>query len=165
MGGNRRMAIFTLSAFADEYSPIFDEQIKGLRANGMHLIELRGIDEVNISDLSDEKAREVKAKLDVAGIGISALGSPIGKIALDGDFEAHLDAFKRILENADIGVFYRGDRNEEEQIAKQAELLRTLGGVVHLIENPVTQISSTVEKYPMEVDYSAIVLGFLDLAN
>ena len=49
-----------------------------------------------------------------------------------------------ILENADIGVFYRGDRNEEEQIAKQAELLRTMGGVVHLIENPVTQISSTV---------------------
>ena len=49
-----------------------------------------------------------------------------------------------ILENADIGVFYRGDRNEEEQIAKQAELLRTMGGVVHLIENPVSQISSTV---------------------
>lgn len=49
-----------------------------------------------------------------------------------------------ILENADIGVFYRGDRNEEAQIAKQAELLRTMGGVVHLIENPVTQISSTV---------------------
>lgn len=49
-----------------------------------------------------------------------------------------------ILENANIGVFYRGDRNEEAQIAKQAELLRTMGGVVHLIENPVTQISSTV---------------------
>ena len=49
-----------------------------------------------------------------------------------------------ILENADIGVFYRGDRNETEQVAKQAELLRTMGGVVHLIENPVTQISSTV---------------------
>ena len=49
-----------------------------------------------------------------------------------------------ILENANIGVFYRGDRNEEAQIAKQAELLRTMGGVVHLIENPGTQISSTV---------------------
>lgn len=49
-----------------------------------------------------------------------------------------------ILENADIGVFYRGDRNEEAQIAKQAEQLRTMGATVHLIENPVTQISSTV---------------------
>ena len=102
MGGNRRMAIFTLSAFADEYSPIFDEQIKGLRANGMHLIELRGIDEINISDLSDEKAREVKAKLDVAGIGISALGSPIGKIRIDEDFEAHKAKLRRTCEIAGI---------------------------------------------------------------
>ena len=49
-----------------------------------------------------------------------------------------------ILENADIGVFYRGDRNEKTQIAEQAEKLRALGATVHLIENPVTQISSTV---------------------
>lgn len=49
-----------------------------------------------------------------------------------------------ILENADIGVFYRGDRNEKTQIAEQTEKLRALGATVHLIENPVTQISSTV---------------------
>lgn len=49
-----------------------------------------------------------------------------------------------ILENADIGVFYRGDRGEKEQIARQAEKLRALGATVHLIENPVIQISSTV---------------------
>lgn len=49
-----------------------------------------------------------------------------------------------ILENADIGVFYRGDRDEKAQIARQAERLRSLGATVHLIENPVTQISSTV---------------------
>ncbi len=49
-----------------------------------------------------------------------------------------------ILENAHIGVFYRGDRNEKEQIAQQTEKLHSLGATVHLIENPVTQISSTV---------------------
>lgn len=49
-----------------------------------------------------------------------------------------------IMENAAIGVFYRGDRNEIEQVAKQAEKLRALGAAVHLIENPVTQTSSTV---------------------
>ena len=49
-----------------------------------------------------------------------------------------------ILENADIGVFYRGDRNEKEQVVLQAEKLRQMGATIHLIENPVTQISSTV---------------------
>lgn len=49
-----------------------------------------------------------------------------------------------ILENTAIGVFYRGERNEKEQVAKQAAQLRQLGATVHLIENPVTQISSTV---------------------
>lgn len=49
-----------------------------------------------------------------------------------------------ILENAAIGVFYRGDRDEKVRIARQAENLRALGATVHLIENPVTQISSTV---------------------
>lgn len=95
------MAIFRLSAFADEYSPNFDEQIKGLLANGIHLMEPRGIDGVNISDLSKEKMLEVKAKLDAAGIGISALGSPIGKIRIDEDFEAHKDKLRRTCEIAD----------------------------------------------------------------
>ena len=49
-----------------------------------------------------------------------------------------------ILENTAIGVFYRGERHEKEQVAKQADQLRQMGATVHLIENPVTQISSTV---------------------
>ena len=49
-----------------------------------------------------------------------------------------------ILKNAEIGVFYRGDREEKSKIAQQAEKVQQLGAVVHLIENPVTQISSTV---------------------
>ena len=49
-----------------------------------------------------------------------------------------------ILENAAVGVFYRGDRDEKTQIADQAENLRSLGAKVHLIENPVTQVSSTL---------------------
>ncbi len=96
------MATFRFSAFADEYSPSFDEQIKGLLENDVHLIEPRGLDGVNISDLTSEKAMEVKEKLDAAGIGISALGSPIGKITLDDDFEAHKMKLRRTCEIARI---------------------------------------------------------------
>ncbi len=49
-----------------------------------------------------------------------------------------------ILENAAIGVFYRGDRDEIVQVGEQAERVRAMGAKVHLIENPVTQVSSTL---------------------
>ena len=96
------MATFRFSAFADEYSPNFDEQIKGLLENGIHLIEPRGIDGVNISDITTEKAEEIKKKLDKAGIGISAIGSPIGKVDPDDDFEAHKMKLRRTCEIAKI---------------------------------------------------------------
>lgn len=48
-----------------------------------------------------------------------------------------------IIQNASLGVFYRGDKNEEEAISRQKELLEKQGATVHLVENPVTEISST----------------------
>lgn len=48
-----------------------------------------------------------------------------------------------IIQNASLGVFYRGDKNEEEAIARQKEILEKQGATVYLVENPVTEISST----------------------
>lgn len=96
------MAIFKLSAFADEYSAAFDEQIQGLLENGIHLLEPRGVDGINISDITSEKAMEMRSKLDAAGIGISAIGSPIGKVEINSDFEAHKMKLRRTCEIARI---------------------------------------------------------------
>ncbi|MCQ2432560.1 MAG: sugar phosphate isomerase/epimerase [Clostridia bacterium] len=96
------MANFILSAFADEYSPMIDEQIIGLKKNGIGYMEIRGVDNVNVADITLDKAREVKAKLDAAGIGVSSIGSPIGKIKLTDDFEAHLDKLRHVIEIAKI---------------------------------------------------------------
>ena len=79
-----------LSAFADEYSPKFDEQLEGLKKNGVGFIEIRGVDGTNVADLTDEQLHEVRAKLDAAGIGVSSIGSPIGKIKVYDEFEPHL---------------------------------------------------------------------------
>ena len=87
-----------ISGFADEYSPIFDEQLAALDRLNVSHIELRGIDNVNISDLTNEQLREVKAKLSAAGIKVSSIGSPIGKIGIEDDFPAHMDKLKRTLE-------------------------------------------------------------------
>ena len=49
----------------------------------------------------------------------------------------------RILQNASLGVFYRGDKNELERIAAQKKQTENDGATVYLVENPVTNISST----------------------
>lgn len=87
-----------ISGFADEISPVFDEQLSALKEWGVDFIEMRGVDNVNVSDLTPEKLREVKGKLAAAGISLSSVGSPIGKIGIEDDFAPHLEKLKRTLE-------------------------------------------------------------------
>ncbi len=91
-----------LCAFADEAAEALSGQIAALQRNGISLLEIRGVNGKNIKDITANEAKEIKKNLDDGGISVSAIGSPIGKIALDGDMEAHMDDFKRILETADI---------------------------------------------------------------
>ncbi|MBO4220631.1 MAG: sugar phosphate isomerase/epimerase [Clostridia bacterium] len=96
------MANFIFSAFADEYSSSFDEQLYGLKKLGIPLMEIRGVDGTNVSDLDAAAAKEIARKLEESGIGISAIGSPIGKIRITAQFEEHIEKLKRTIETAHI---------------------------------------------------------------
>ena len=50
---------------------------------------------------------------------------------------------ERILACASVGVFFRGDAKELEQIQAQKENMEAKGAKVYAVENPVTAISST----------------------
>ncbi len=50
---------------------------------------------------------------------------------------------EKILEQAALAVFYRGDRGEQEAVRAKAEEFEKQGATVYLVENPVTDISST----------------------
>ena len=50
---------------------------------------------------------------------------------------------ERILQQASIAVFYRGDPDEKQKIQEKAEYFRQQGAAVYPVENPVTDISST----------------------
>lgn len=90
-------------AFADEASPSVEGQIAALRRNGLNGLEIRGVDGENISAVSLEKAREVRRKLDDAGLCVWSIGSPIGKIDIESDdFDAHLEQLRHTLEVAHI---------------------------------------------------------------
>ena len=87
-------------AFADEANDAIDRQIVAMKRNGLDGLEIRGVDGTNIADITLEKAKEVKEKLDAAGLITWSLGSPYGKIDIDADFAPHLEKFKRGLEIA-----------------------------------------------------------------
>lgn len=92
----------TLSAFADEISASFDEQLDGLKKLGIEYIELRGVDGKSFVALTDSEADDVRRKLLGSGIRVSSLGSPIGKLAPDGDFEEHMALLERVMDIGDI---------------------------------------------------------------
>lgn len=48
-----------------------------------------------------------------------------------------------ILENASLGVFYRGEKGEEAAIEARKAAMEAMGATVYLVKNPVINISST----------------------
>lgn len=90
--------MYTISAFADEISPDPIEQVDVLTKCNVRHIELRSIHKTNVLDLTDLQVSELKSLLDARGFKLSAIGSPIGKVKIDTDFEPHLKRFQRALD-------------------------------------------------------------------
>ncbi len=90
-----------LSAFADEVSPDLEEQLGTLRDEGIGHVELRSVWGVNVLELGPERLGDVARALRETGIGVSAIGSPVGKAPVDGDLDAELRRLRAALDAAD----------------------------------------------------------------
>src|ERR1700730_2276356 len=90
----------TLSGFADEISPEPREQLATLAAESITHLELRSAWSVNVADFSGPQLAAFRAMLDDAGVRVSAIGSPIGKIPLGDPIGPELDRMRRIAETA-----------------------------------------------------------------
>ncbi len=93
---------FKLCAFADEADAQIAGQITALRENSIKYIELRGVDGINVADISADRARELKRRFDGEGIAVWSIGSPIGKVDITSPAAEELERFKRIHETACI---------------------------------------------------------------
>jgi len=89
-----------LSGFADEIGPDLDLQIQTLTSENIRFLELRGVWDTNVLDLSDAQRADVKHRLADAGIGVSSIGSPIGKVRIDEPWPEHVERFKAALDAA-----------------------------------------------------------------
>ena len=96
------MAKLILSAFADEYADSFEEQLQALNGFGIDHIEIRHVDQKNISVLSPDEVKNARRLLDAHGIKANAIGSPLGKIRLDENMDAHMETAKRVFESANV---------------------------------------------------------------
>lgn len=129
------MARFLLSAFADEAGGGLLSQLRALKENGLGYIEPRGLDYGNISAYTAADCKEMRMILDYNGIGVSAIGSPFGKINIADDFAPHFESFKRCVENACIlgtsnirmfSFYFNADQNRadcRDEVFKRLESL------------------------------------------
>jgi len=91
---------FILSGFADEISPELDDQLATLAAESISHLELRSVWSTNVADLSGEQLASFRRSLDGAGVAVSAIGSPIGKIELEAPLGPELERMRRIADIA-----------------------------------------------------------------
>jgi sugar phosphate isomerase/epimerase len=94
--------MWTLTGFADEISPELDEQLDTLADEAIRFMELRSVWNRNVLDLTDDEIQKVGAAMSERGIGVSSIGSPIGKVPITEDFAPHLERFRRALHIAKV---------------------------------------------------------------
>ncbi len=90
-----------ISGFADEISSDFDEQLKVVTQLGMHYLSLRSADGKSIADYTVQEVKEsLLPRLSGAHVGVSSIGSPIGKVSVNDEegFEKQLEQLKIICE-------------------------------------------------------------------
>lgn len=122
-----------ISGFSDEITEITKEQFEALKRFGIHYFEPRGIDGKNISTLTEEELYDLKTLMDEYEIKVSSIGSPIGKIKVTDDFEAHFDVLKnvvkaaKILDTKYIRVFsFYHEKNTQWTKEERAEVFRRM---------------------------------------
>ena len=126
------MAYEKISGFSDEIDSCIVTQFEALNRLGVKYFEPRGVEGTNISKLSDDEVKTLKEKMDKYGIKVSSIGSPIGKVNIEDDFEPHFEDFKRVVEIAKalesryirMFSFYKKEGEWTEE--KRAEVFRRL---------------------------------------
>lgn len=127
-----------LSGFGDEIDDDPKIQIAVLQALGANHIEVRSAWGTNIVDLDEGQLQELKKLLEAAGMGVSAIASPIGKVDVSLPVEHEVGRLRRavnaarILESRYIRIFsfYYGEHVEVGSIRDAViERMRALAAV------------------------------------
>jgi sugar phosphate isomerase/epimerase len=145
--------MWTLTGFADEISPELDEQLDTLADESIRFVELRSVWNKNVLDLTDEEVQKVGATMSERGIGVSSIGSPIGKVPIAEDFAPHLERFRRalhvarVLEAPYVRVFSFFMPDGEDPAVYRDEVLGRMGILAKEAEEAGVVLVHENEKY------------------
>ena len=94
-------ASFTLSAFGDEIAADLREQLQALRELRIRFLELRDVWGKNVQHLDDDEVGTVRQICGEYKIGISCIGSPVGKSPIAQPIEEEISHLTRIFQIAE----------------------------------------------------------------
>ncbi len=90
----------TLSGFADEISDDPAEQLAVLAAESITHLELRSAWSVNVADFTAGQLTAFRAVTEAAGVRVSAIGAPIGKVPVGAPIAPELERMRRVAGTA-----------------------------------------------------------------
>ena len=131
---------WTLTGFADEASPDFAEQMALLNSLGVRHLEFRSAWRTNILDLDEQQLADAEAMLAAAGVTVSSIGSPIGKIKISRDLEPHLDRVRRAARLANrfgaryVRVFSFFIDQDDDPDRHRDEVIRRMAAIARIAE-------------------------------
>lgn len=94
-----------ISGFADEIDAMLDTQLKVVKDLGMEYISLRSADKKGVADFTlEEIEQNILPRLKAAGVGVSSIGSPIGKVGINDEegFEKQLRQLDTLCQAAKL---------------------------------------------------------------
>lgn len=134
------MTTWTLSGFGDEIDPDPVVQLSVLQALGARHVEVRGAWGDNVLEMTDEQIDRLAKLIGEREMAVSAVASPIGKVAVFGDPDAELTRLRRAVAVAHrlnaryirIFSFYRP--HDVPVQATRDDVLRRMRGFADLAE-------------------------------
>jgi sugar phosphate isomerase/epimerase len=132
--------MWTLSGFVDEIADDVATQCEVAAGLGLRFTEIRSGWGVNVLDLDDAQLGVLQRTLADHGLGVSSIGSPIGKIFIDEDFEPHLERMRHAAEVANrldapyLRLFSFFIRPNEDPDQHRDEVLRRMRALADVAE-------------------------------
>lgn len=102
MSREKEKFMIKLCAFADEAATSLEGQIASLKRNGIRYLELRAVNGTGVANITLKEAEEYARVLKENGIKVYSIGSPIGKVDIDVDFDKYLEEITHIFRLAKI---------------------------------------------------------------
>jgi sugar phosphate isomerase/epimerase len=90
----------TLSGFADEISDDLGEQLEVLAAESITYLELRSAWGVNVAGFTAAQLAEFRSVTGAAGVRVSAIGSPVGKVPVGAPVADEAERLRRVAGTA-----------------------------------------------------------------